>query len=224
MWYSVCLELNLMYRNFFKRSIDLLFSFLLLIIIFPIFLVIVIILVFYYKGNPFFTQKRPGKNEKIFRLFKLKSMIDKVDENGLMLPDSERITSMGKFIRKTSIDEIPQLFNVLKGDMSFIGPRPLLVSYLEYYIDREKIRHSVRPGITGLAQVSGRNNLKLPERLELDVQYVENLSFVNDCKIVFKTIQNVLSAKDITVITASKTLKDYRQESMGLKSSTKNIE
>ncbi|WP_051189404.1 sugar transferase [Daejeonella oryzae] len=213
-----------MYRNFFKRSIDLLFSFLLLIIIFPIFLVIVIILVFYYKGNPFFTQKRPGKNEKIFRLFKLKSMIDKVDENGLMLPDSERITSMGKFIRKTSIDEIPQLFNVLKGDMSFIGPRPLLVSYLEYYIDREKIRHSVRPGITGLAQVSGRNNLKLPERLELDVQYVENLSFVNDCKIVFKTIQNVLSAKDITVITASKTLKDYRQESMGLKSSTKNIE
>lgn len=139
-------------------------------------------------------------------------MIEKYDDKGVLLSDSARVTPMGKFIRKTSIDEIPQLFNVILGHMSFIGPRPLLISYLPYYTSREKLRHQVRPGITGLAQVSGRNNLKLPERLELDVQYVENLSFANDVRIALQTVKNVLSAKDITVIASSKTLKDYRDE------------
>ena len=201
-----------MYKNFIKRLLDLLLSIFLLVIIFPVFFFVLVALAIYYRGNPFFTQKRPGLNEKIFLLIKFKSMIDKVDSSGKALPDSERITSLGKFIRKTSLDEIPQLFNVIFGDMSFIGPRPLLVSYLPYYNPRERLRHNVRPGITGLAQVSGRNNLKLPERLELDVRYVETLSFANDMKIVLKTIRNVLSAQDITVITSSKTLKDYRDE------------
>ncbi len=166
----------------------------------------------YYKGNPFFTQKRPGLNEKIFLLIKFKSMVEKYNSQGELLPDSERVTSLGKFIRKTSLDEIPQLLNVLKGDMSFIGPRPLLVSYLPYYSSRESLRHTVRPGITGLAQVSGRNNLKLPERLELDVQYVQTISFINDVYIAFRTVKNVLSSKDVAVIASSKTLKDYRDE------------
>jgi lipopolysaccharide/colanic/teichoic acid biosynthesis glycosyltransferase len=139
-------------------------------------------------------------------------MVEKYNSQGELLPDSERVTSLGKFIRKTSLDEIPQLLNVLKGDMSFIGPRPLLVSYLPYYSSRESLRHTVRPGITGLAQVSGRNNLKLPERLELDVQYVQTISFINDVYIAFRTVKNVLSSKDVAVIASSKTLKDYRDE------------
>ena len=201
-----------MYKNIIKRLIDLTMSVSLLILISPIFLLLLVALTIYYRGNPFFTQRRPGLNEKIFLLIKFKSMVDKFDSSGKLLPDSERVTSVGRFIRKTSLDEIPQLFNVILGDMSFIGPRPLLVSYLPYYSQRERIRHHVRPGITGLAQVSGRNNVKLPERLELDVRYVESLSFANDVKIVLKTIKNVLSAKDITIITSSKTLKDYRDE------------
>ena len=139
-------------------------------------------------------------------------MIEKHDDQGVLLNDASRVTALGKFIRKTSIDEMPQLLNVLLGHMSFIGPRPLLLSYLPYYTTREKVRHQVRPGITGLAQVSGRNNLKLPERLELDVQYVENLSFKNDIRIIMRTVKNVLAAKDITIIASSKTLKDYRDE------------
>jgi len=201
-----------MYRNVFKRLVDLTLAISLLIIIFPLFLILLMVLAIYYGGNPFFTQKRPGLNEKIFLLIKFKSMTDKFDSSGKLLPDSERVTSVGKFIRKTSLDEIPQLFNVILGHMSFIGPRPLLVSYLPYYNQRERMRHQVRPGITGLAQVSGRNNLKLPERLELDALYVETLSFTNDMKIIVKTVKNVLSAKDITIITSSKTLKDYRDE------------
>lgn len=191
---------------------DLVLSAILLIVISPVFLLLILLLAVYYKGNPFFTQNRPGLKEKTFRLFKFKSMIEKYDDQGDLLPDAERITAMGRFIRKTSLDEIPQLLNVLKGDMSFIGPRPLLMSYLPYYTAREKRRHDVRPGITGLAQVSGRNNITLPERLDLDVQYVETLSFSNDIKIAIRTVQNVLNAKDITVVPSSKTLKDYREQ------------
>jgi len=201
-----------MYNKIFKRLIDIFLSAFLLILISPLFLVTALILATYYQGNPFFTQNRPGLNENIFLLIKFKSMIEKYDSEGRLLPDVERITALGKFIRKTSLDEMPQLFNVLVGDMSFIGPRPLLVSYLPYYTDREKTRHRVRPGITGLAQVSGRNNLKLPERLELDAVYVETMSFASDMKILLQTIRNVINAKDITVITSSKTLKDYRSE------------
>jgi len=201
-----------MYNKIFKRLIDVILSVLLLILISPLFVLTALILAAYYRGNPFFTQKRPGLNENIFLLIKFKSMTEKYDSEGRLLPDGERITPIGKFIRKTSLDEMPQLFNVLIGHMSFIGPRPLLVSYIPYYTDREKTRHHVRPGITGLAQVSGRNKLKLPERLELDAVYVETLSFVNDMKILLQTIRNVISAKDITVIASSKTLKDYRSQ------------
>ena len=137
-------------------------------------------------------------------------MVDRYDTQGELLPDAARITSLGKFIRKSSIDELPQLINVFIGDMSFIGPRPLLISYLPYYTDRENIRHTLRPGISGLAQVSGRNNLDWNQRLELDVQYVENLSLINDFKIGIKTIQNVVSGKDIAVVTSATTLLDYR--------------
>jgi undecaprenyl phosphate N,N'-diacetylbacillosamine 1-phosphate transferase len=199
-----------MYRLFFKRFLDILFSVSIFILIIPFFLVTVIVLFVYYGGNPFFTQKRPGLGRKIFRLIKFKSMIDRYDADGKLLPDADRITSFGKFIRKTSIDELPQLINVMLGDMSFIGPRPLLPSYLPFYTDREHMRHAVRPGISGLAQISGRNNLNWNQRLELDVQYVENLSFLNDVKIAIKTIQNVLTAKDIVVVTSEKTLLDYR--------------
>jgi undecaprenyl phosphate N,N'-diacetylbacillosamine 1-phosphate transferase len=201
-----------MYKNVIKRVIDVTFSAFILILISPLFILISILLAIYYRGNPFFTQKRPGLNEKTFLLLKFKSMVEKFDEEGHLLPDAQRITPVGKFIRKTSIDEMPQLLNILRGEMSFIGPRPLLMSYLPYYTKREKTRHSVRPGLTGLAQVSGRNNLKLPERLEMDVQYVEKLSFVNDLRIVLKTVGHLLRAKDITVVASSKTLKDYRDE------------
>ena len=207
---------NLMYKQLFKRWIDFIFAILLLILISPIFFITLIILSVYYRGNPFFSQRRPGINEQPFRLLKFKSMIEKYDRHRVLLPDAKRVTPLGKFLRKTSLDEMPQLLNVIKGDMSFIGPRPLLVSYLPFYSKREKLRHNVRPGITGLAQVSGRNNLKLPERLEMDVQYVDNISFINDFKIGLKTIKNVLGGKDITIITASKTLQDYREEEESL--------
>lgn len=199
-----------MYKLFFKRPFDLIFSLLIIVLISPLFLLTALILSVYYRGNPFFTQSRPGLLGKPFNLIKFKSMINKYDVKNELLPDEQRITSVGKFIRKTSIDEMPQLFNILMGDMSFIGPRPLLLSYMEYYTDREHCRHSVRPGISGLAQVSGRNNIELPQRLQLDVKYVENISFINDFKILLKTVKNVIHGKDITVVTPSTTLKDYR--------------
>ena len=160
-------------------------------------------------GKPFFYQLRPGKGERIFKIIKFKTMNDRRDANGQLLPDAERLTKIGTFVRKTSLDEIPQLLNVLKGDMSLIGPRPLLVKYLPYYSKREQLRHTVRPGITGLAQVNGRNKLNWDDRLELDAQYVENLSFLLDIKILFRTIINVLLRKDIAVGYID--LDDYRK-------------
>src|SRR5690606_30257574 len=148
-----------------------------------------------------------------FKIIKFKTMNDATDENGHLLPDNKRLTIVGSIIRKLSLDEIPQLFNVIKGDMSLIGPRPLLVQYLPYYTEREKLRHTVRPGITGWAQVNGRNTINWDERLELDVQYVENLSFTKDLTIILKTIQNVISRKDIVVIPGElfTTLDNYRK-------------
>ena len=163
----------------------------------PIIVISTILLFFANNGKPFFFQKRPGKNEKIFNIIKFKTMTDKKDANGNLLPDSQRLTTIGKFVRKASIDEIPQLFNVLKGDMSIIGPRPLLPEYLPYYTTTEKIRHQVRPGITGLAQVNGRNFLEWNPRLKLDVEYVENISLKLDVHILTKTIYKVLASKDI---------------------------
>jgi len=177
-----------MYRHFFKRMCDLVIALLGLIVLSPLFLILWIWLSIANKGTgAFFVQERPGKDEKIFKVIKFKTMNDKRDENGILLPDSERLTTIGRFVRSLSLDEIPQLLNVIKGDMSLIGPRPLLPRYLPYYTSRERLRHKVRPGITGLAQVNGRNILNWDERLELDVQYVENLSFISDLKIFFKT-------------------------------------
>jgi lipopolysaccharide/colanic/teichoic acid biosynthesis glycosyltransferase len=165
----------------------------------PIFIILLFILAVANKGTPFFVQKRPGKDEKIFSIVKFKTMTDKTDKNGNLLPDGERLTAIGKLVRKTSLDELPQLINIIKGDMSFIGPRPLLVRYLPYYSKTEKKRHSIRPGITGLAQISGRNILNWNDRLSKDIEYVELLSFSLDFKIFIKTIQKVITSKDVVV-------------------------
>ena len=191
----------MIYREYIKRVLDVVFALLLLILLSPLLLVVTIWLRFANKGaGAFFTQDRPGKDEKIFKLYKFKSMTDERDADGNLLPDAERITRAGRFVRSTSIDELPQLWNVLKGDMSFIGPRPLLVRYLPYYTEREHRRHDVRPGITGLSQVSGRNKLKWDERLEMDVVYVEKISFSMDLKIAARTILKIFKREDVAII------------------------
>lgn len=191
-----------MYKRFFKRFIDFWIVLIGLVVLSPFLLIVSLVLYFANEGaGAFFFQLRPGKNGRVFKLLKFKSMNDKKDEHGNLLFDTERLTIAGKFIRKTSIDELPQLINVLKGEMSLIGPRPLLLEYYPYYTEREQLRHTVRPGITGYTQVSGRNILtKWDERLEMDVYYVENISFCLDFKIFVKTIKNVLSGKDVSII------------------------
>ena len=189
-----------MYKNFFKRVIDLTFAFLVLLITLPFLLIVYIWLTIANKGaGAIFYQERPGKDEKIFKIMKFKSMTDERDEKGNLLPDAQRLTKVGALVRKTSIDELPQLINVLKGDMALIGPRPLLPEYLPYYTEREQLRHTIRPGISGWAQVNGRNNLSWDQRLELDAFYVEHLDFLMDVKIVLTTIKNVLNCKDVTL-------------------------
>ncbi len=202
-----------MYKKYFKRALDFIISACALIIIWPILLFITIFLHFANRGaGAFFTQERPGKDEKIFKLIKFKSMTDECDEHGNLLPDSKRLTKIGRFIRATSIDELPQLINVLKGEMSLIGPRPLLPRYLPYYTERERLRHSVRPGITGWAQVHGRNNTTWETMLENDVWYVEHLSSSLDVKIFFLTIKNVLTSKDVVVELSGEYLDDERRK------------
>ena len=186
----------MIYAKFVKRILDFLFSLCAIIVLSPVLLVLCI-LVRTKLGSPiFFKQERPGRNEKIFTLCKFRTMTDERDENGNLLPDNVRLTKFGKFLRATSLDELPELLNILKGDMSIIGPRPLLVSYLPYYSEREKLRHSVRPGLTGLAQVSGRNFIDWDKRMEKDVEYVENLSFAMDVKVLRMTVQTVLGHQD----------------------------
>ena len=158
-------------------------------------------------AGAFFFQERPGKDAKIFKIVKFKSMTDERDEHGHLLPDRDRLTRIGAIVRKTSIDELPQLINVLKGDMALIGPRPLLPDYLPYYTEREQLRHTVRPGITGWAQVHGRNNVSWDDKLECDAYYVEHLSLMMDCGIILTTIKNVLQSKDVNVVPASKSLR-----------------
>ena len=174
-----------MYKSFFKRIFDILFSLSLLFALSPILIIVAILLYLANNGSVFFYQQRPGKGEKIFRIMKFKTMNDSVDENGELLSDTDRLTKTGRFVRKTSLDEIPQLVNILKGDMSLIGPRPLLIKYLPFYSKQERKRHTVLPGITGLAQISGRNLLDWDERLRKDCEYVENVSFLLDVKKVF---------------------------------------
>ena len=201
-----------MYRHFFKRVLDISLSLIALILIGWFLIIIAVLLHFANKGaGAFFFQERPGKNEKVFRLIKFKSMNDKRDESGQLLPDRQRLTKVGRFIRSTSIDELPQLINVLKGDMSFIGPRPLLIRYLPFYSEREKLRHSVRPGITGWAQVHGRNLLSWDERLEYDAYYAENISFLLDFKIFLLTIQKVIKHDGVVADKAEHYLDIERQ-------------
>ena len=187
-----------MYKNFFKRIIDFTIVFIALLIIWPILLIITIWLHFANKGaGAFFTQERPGKDGKIFKVIKYKTMTDERDENGELLPDAQRLTKVGKIVRSLSIDELPQLINVLKGDMSLIGPRPLLVQYLPLYSKEQARRHEVRPGITGWAQVHGRNLCKLSKKFEYDVWYVDNCSLITDIKILWMTFMKVIQKSDI---------------------------
>ena len=188
-----------MYKNYIKRIIDFTVALIAIMCFSPILIVVTIWLHFANKGaGAFFTQERPGKDEKIFRVVKFKSMTDERDAEGKLLPDAQRLTTIGKIIRKLSIDELPQLFNVLKGDMSLIGPRPLLVRYLPLYTPKQHRRHEVRPGITGWAQVNGRNAITHTKKFEYDVWYVDHISFPLDVKIILMTIHNVLHHKDIS--------------------------
>lgn len=188
------------YRNYIKRPMDFILSLMAIIILLPI-LLIVALLVKVKLGSPvIFKQKRPGLNEKIFTLYKFRTMTDKRDKNGELLPDSLRLTNFGRFLRSTSLDELPELWNIICGDMSIVGPRPLLIRYLPYYYEEERLRHSVRPGLSGLAQISGRNNLDWSRRLAIDIDYVKSISFLLDIKIILNTIKKALKKEDVTIV------------------------
>lgn len=187
-----------MYRKYIKRLLDFILSLLALIILSPV-LLITALLVRIKLGSPvIFKQKRPGLNEKIFTLYKFRTMTDKKDDKGNLLPDSERLTKFGKILRSTSIDELPELINILKGDMSIVGPRPLLVEYLDLYNEEQKHRHDVRPGLTGLAQVNGRNSISWEDKFKEDIRYIEKISLIEDIKIILKTVIKVLKREGIS--------------------------
>jgi lipopolysaccharide/colanic/teichoic acid biosynthesis glycosyltransferase len=187
-----------MYAKCIKRILDFILSFISIIVLMPVMLIIAT-LVRIKLGKPvIFKQQRPGKNEKIFTLYKFRTMTDKKDEKGNLLADEKRLTKFGKALRSTSLDELPELWNILKGDMAIVGPRPLLVEYLPLYNEKQKHRHDVRPGLTGLAQISGRNTIGWEERFEEDIEYIQNVNFVTDCKIVFKTVSKVLKKEGIS--------------------------
>lgn len=203
-----------MYKNFFKRFFDFWIAFIALTCISPILLVVTVWLHFANKGaGAFFFQERPGKNEKIFKIVKFKTMTDERDAEGNLFPDEQRLTKIGRLVRSTSIDELPQLFNVLKGDMALIGPRPLLVRYLSWYTEEEKHRHDVRPGITGYAQCHGRNDVTWDEKLAMDVWYVNHVSMNTDIKIIMKTIKSVLKRESVEVA-GVEALDTYRMKQM----------
>ena len=187
-----------MYKSFFKRGIDFTASVFVIVLLSPVFITILTVLFFANNGKPFFYQIRPGKNGVLFKIVKFKTMNDKIDTNGNLLPDALRLTKMGSFVRKTSLDEIPQLWNVLRGNMSLIGPWPLLIQYLDLYSDFQKKRHEIKPGITGWAQVNGRNTINWQQKFEFDVWYVENCTFVLDCKIVLITLKKVFISEGIS--------------------------
>ena len=193
----------ILYKQFFKRFYDVLLSGMAIIVLSPVFVILIVLGAIKMKGNPFFTQLRPGKNEKIFRLIKFRTMTCEKDENGDLLPDEVRLTKYGKLLRSTSLDELPELFNIFIGHMSIVGPRPLLVSYLTLYNEQQKHRHDVRPGLTGLAQVKGRNSLSWEEKFKLDVEYVSSISFVGDFKIIFGTVFAVLKRSGISSETSA---------------------
>ncbi len=204
-----------MYRDFFKRGVDFLIALVALVCISPVLAVVTIWLHFANKGaGAFFLQERPGLHGKIFKIIKYKTMTDERDAEGNLLPDKDRITAVGKFVRKTSIDELPQLINVLKGDMALIGPRPLLPEYLPFYTERERLRHTVRPGISGWAQVNGRNHVLWEERFEYDAYYAEHLSFAMDIRIIIMTFKKVIQRKDIEASPNLMNFDEYRRQQM----------
>lgn len=186
-----------MYKRYFKHLIDFVIAFFLLLLLSPLLLLVALLLVFQNKGTPFFFQKRPGLHKGPFHIIKFKTMTDEKDENGNLLPDADRMTTLGKTVRKLSIDELPQLINILKGDMSLVGPRPLLFKYVPLYSKEQLRRHHVRPGITGLAQVSGRNSISWTKKFEYDVEYVDNLSFKLDCSIIKSTLFKVIKSEGV---------------------------
>lgn len=186
-----------MYRHFIKRLLDIVLSGIALVILSPVYLILAIMIRVKLGSPVIFHQERPGKDEKIFTLCKFRTMTDERDESGNLLPDNKRLTKFGKLLRATSLDELPELWNIFKGDMSIIGPRPLLVSYLPYYTKEEQLRHTVRPGLTGLAQVSGRNYLDWDNRLKKDIEYVRNLSFLMDLKVIFLTIKVIFIKENV---------------------------
>ncbi|RGX93530.1 sugar transferase [Roseburia sp. OF03-24] len=198
-----------MYQKYIKRGLDFILSLIASIILSPVML-IVAVLVRVKLGSPvLFKQQRPGKNEKIFNMYKFRTMTDERDENGELLPDEVRLTKFGKTLRSTSLDELPELFNIVKGDMSIVGPRPLLVRYLPLYNERQKHRHDVRPGFTGLAQVNGRNSISWEEKFEWDVKYVEHVTFLEDCRIILKTVGVVLKRDGINSASAA-TMEEFK--------------
>ncbi|WP_417151553.1 sugar transferase [Phascolarctobacterium faecium] len=198
-----------MYKNFIKRILDIILSFLALVILSPL-LILTAFLIRIKLGTPvFFKQLRPGKNEKIFGILKFRTMTDAKDENGNLLPDEIRLTRFGQFLRSTSIDELPELLNILNGDMSIVGPRPLLVQYLERYNEEQKHRHDVKPGLTGLAQVNGRNGITWEEKFHYDLEYVKNITFYGDCKIIFQTVMKVFGREGISS-TTSVTMEEFK--------------
>lgn len=198
-----------MYKNFVKRILDIILSLLALIIFSPL-LIITAILVRFKLGSPIlFRQARPGKNEKIFHILKFRTMTDEKDKDGNLLPDEIRLTKFGQFLRSTSIDELPELLNILKGDMAVVGPRPLLVQYLDRYDDEQRHRHDVKPGLTGLAQVNGRNGITWEQKFSYDLQYVKNVTFLGDCKIILQTVQKVFQRQGISSAT-SVTMEEFK--------------
>jgi lipopolysaccharide/colanic/teichoic acid biosynthesis glycosyltransferase len=200
-----------MYARFFKRFLDFILSLTALLVLFPILLILALVGAIAMKGNPFFTQRRPGRKgkdgkERIFRLIKFRTMSNAKDENGNLLPDEVRLNKYGKFLRSTSLDELPELFNIFKGDMSIVGPRPLLVEYLPYYTEEERHRHDVRPGLTGLSQIKGRNYVRWEDKFEMDVEYTNNISFVTDILIMIDTVKVIFKRENIE--TASSIIHD----------------
>jgi len=198
-----------MYRRFFKRPMDFILSLMSIIVLSPV-LIIIVFFVRLKLGSPvLFKQKRPGLNEKIFTMYKFRTMTDEKDENGELLPDSVRLTKFGRMLRSTSLDELPELFNIIIGDMSIVGPRPLLIQYLELYNEHQRRRHEVRPGLTGYAQVNGRNTISWEDKFNLDVKYVDSVSFIGDFKIIFQTIKKVFVMEGISSDT-SVTMEPFR--------------
>ena len=200
---NIILWSEVFYKSFFKRFYDVFLSGLSIIVLSPVLLVLTILGAIKMNGNPFFTQERPGKNEKIFKLIKFRSMTCEKDANGELLPDEKRLTRYGKFLRSTSLDELPELFNIFKGDMSVVGPRPLLVKYLPYYSAEQHHRHDIRPGLTGYAQVHGRNTVSWDDKFELDLKYVEGYSLFGDIRIIVDTVFTVMKREGISSATSA---------------------